>query len=767
MSGPDLGRARFRRGQWVANSVVYGSVVQIAGVTGDVEVNVHNERPLYRVDDYPFKRPVLSVKRARDQPALLLQARYAIIGFTGRTTELARLAAWRDSTEPVSVLLLHGAGGQGKTRLAAQFAQAGKDAGWRVLQARHATDPAPGPGSGTAPLDADLPPGIAGTLVVVDYAERWPTSDLLELCADATRQPHRARVLLIARPAGVWWQTLSGSQLDRLEIDTDQLALGPLADEDTTSPQALFTAARDHFATALGITDAQTLPPPPAFGQDGGFREALSVHMAALATIDAHHRSHKDAAPEPDLGTPAEVSAYLLTRERDHWQHLHAHHRIRIDADALGQSAYTAALTGPQTYPHALDAITRTAPSTTAEPPDRILRDHTIPYPAPTAAPGQAGTTFLEPLYPNRLAEDYLALTLPGHTLTTYTPDPWATGTPQRLLTHVDTATPPAWTRNALTVLIAAAERWPHLTDRQLTPLLTAHPELAVHAGGAALAALANLPGLPPAVLEAVEPHLPKGRHTDLDPGSAALAYRLAHHRLATTQDPLQHARVRDNLALRLSYAGLRDEALTAAQDAMPAWHHLAQANPAAYEPGLASALSNLGAFLSGVGRREEALAPAQEAVTIRRRLAQANPAAYEPDLAMALNNLGTFLSEVGRREEALAPAQEATEVYRRLAQANPAAHEPNLAMALWARAGGQVGGHKDALLSALDAAEESVALYRQLAQVMPSVYGAYLPAVLATEADLLDGLGRTAEATGIRTRLTRDAESAPAGDGG
>ena len=51
-----------------------------------------------------------------------------------------------------------------------------------------------------------------------------------------------------------------------------------------------------------------------------------------------------------------------------------------------------------------------------------------------------------------------------------------------------------------------------------------------------------------------------------------------------------------------------------------------AAGNPAAHLPDLASSLNNLGIRYSAVGRREEALAPAEEAVAIRRRLAGGDP---------------------------------------------------------------------------------------------------------------------------------------------
>ncbi|MFE7542941.1 tetratricopeptide repeat protein [Streptomyces platensis] len=728
----------------MADSVVYGSVVQVQGVSGDVSVHAPSgQRPLYRVDDLPEDRPTISKKRARSQPARLLQARYALIDFAGRQTELHDLAAWRDTNDPVSVLLLHGPGGQGKTRLTMQFAQASQDLGWQALQARHATDPQAGP----AHRPGKLGDG-AGVLMVVDYAERWPTADLMELCADASSQGgRRARVLLVARPAGVWWQTLS-NDLDRMDIETAELALRALADDPDVSPEALFATARDRFAAALDIPDVCDLEPPPAVLENPEFRQVLAVHMAALAVVDAHYHSRRDddGTPTAALGSLAEVSAYLLARERAQWEKLHANGHIRITADALGHTVYTAALIGEQPYGHGLEAIARISIGST-EPGDRILKDHATPYPSPPTN----GNTVLERLFPDRLAEDFLALTLPGHTVYAYAPDPWSTEAPRRLLATPSTSSPetsaeslgPVWTRTALTALIATASRWPHVMTQQLTPLLTTHPQLAVQAGGAALAALANLPGLSPEVLKAIEPYLPEGQHADLAPGSAAIAYRLAHHRLADTQNPLAHARVRDHLAARLYDAGLRDEAVTAAQDALRAWRYLAKADLAAYQPNLGEALIHLGVYLSSVGRREEALASAQGAVAIYRRLATAEPAAHESTLAAGLSSLANCLWEVGRKEDALDPALEASVLWKRLAEANPAAYEPNLAMA-WTNLGtflARAGLRDEALISA----HEAVNLYRRLAKANPAAYETDLAAALNNLGILLRPAGQEA----------------------
>src|ERR1039458_1028424 len=97
----------------------------------------------------------------------------------------------------------------------------------------------------------------------------------------------------------------------------------------------------------------------------------------------------------------------------------------------------------------------------------------------------------------------------------------------------------------------------------------------------------------------------------------------------------------------------------------------------------LARLSNNLSIRLSDLGRREEALALAQEAMRLCRELVKAKPNAWLPELAMSLNNLAKMLSDLGRHEEALAQAQEAVRLYRQLAQQRPDAFLPDLAMSL------------------------------------------------------------------------------------
>ncbi|MDX3695693.1 tetratricopeptide repeat protein [Streptomyces europaeiscabiei] len=728
-----------RRGQWVADSTVYGSVVLLNDVAGDVSVNLISAGPpLYRVEAFPVGRRRIGPVRARSQPARLLHPDLALVPFVGRRAELAKLSAWRDQDETVSVCLLHGPGGQGKTRLARQFAEAAQTDGWRVFRATHASEQLSAPSSDAEAAST----GRQGTLIVVDYSERWPASDLQELLNDALRQRVRTRVLLIARPAGTWWSTLSNN-LDRAEIDSTHVDLGPMGDDPDARLESLFTSARDHFAAALGIPAVNEPGLPAAVTEHRGFRQVLAVHMAALALVDAHdparHGMENDV-PVREMATPEEVSAYLLARERAYWEALSIQGRVRVTADALGQTAYTAVLTRAQPYAAGLAAVARTAVEST-EPGGRVLKDHAVAYPPSTrtAGPARIGEdTVLEPLYPDRLAEDFLALCLPGHAIALYPPDLWAGDAPQRLLTdtgeHGSAPAPEEWARTALTALIAAADRWPHLAARQLTPLLLAHPQLAVQAGGAALTALAQLPDLDPAVLEAVEPHLPDGLHIELGIAAAEVTARLTTHRLARSDDPAVHAELYEHLGRRQWQAGLDREALEPTERAVETVRALAAADPATHQPALVRCLTQLGAVLSDLGHAEEALAATQEAVRVARDQGEQYPDAEAADLTTPLCNLCNHMLGAGRPREALEAGMRAAEIYGRFHDTNPDQARPDFARTLV-----NVGivlseeGHRE---DAVSAGQAAVNLYLDLAVEDPAQYKPALATALNTLAD-------------------------------
>ncbi|MEV5742811.1 tetratricopeptide repeat protein [Microbispora rosea] len=739
-------------------------LARIYQAAGDLIV-YGGEEP-YRWALWPAPAPPPATGEARAQPSELLRASHALVAFTGRHDLLAELADWRDAGtgQDVAVRLIHGPGGQGKTRLAGHVAHLWRRQGWVVLAAHHRRDR-----STAADFEVPVFDEAAGVLVVVDYAERWDTADLLTLLRDAHvsgRVP--VRVLLLARPAGTWWDSLKGRMQRDLGLVPSRRELAPLERESGITRAGLFAAARDRFAELLRVPGAGAVAAPPALERHDAYQLVLTVHMAALAAVLAAERGQ--AVPVD----PARVSEFLLARERDHWEAMASLRRDRplaTSPEAMGQIVYTATLTGRLGYDDGKAALARAEVEST-QAIGQLLKDHALCYP-PAAASGpgpaspeggsaaHASATVLEPLYPDRLGEDFLALSTPGHSYD-FPVDLWARTAPARLLAPPSGADPgpdedggvPAWARHAVTTLIEAAHRWPHLAQRQLYPLLADAPHLAVHAGGAALASLADLDDIDAELLAAIEALLPGHRHIDLDIGAAAVASRLARHRLAAATDPAARARIHDALAIRLFYAGLHARALPEGHRALRLWQQLAALNRDAYLPSLAGSLNNHAALLGEVGRRGEAVSVSEEAVRLYGELAELSRDAYLPDLATSLNNHAVRLAEVGRRAEAVPVSEEAVRLYGELAELSRDAYLPDLAGSLNNHAVRLAGVGQRA--EAVPVSEEAVRLYGELAERNRDAYLPDLAASLKHHAMRLGEVGRRAEAVAFSEEAVR-----------
>ena len=556
---------------------------------------IYGENSRFRFEPFAPAAEHLSVAQAREMPSKLLRAGYETVPFVGREPELAELSAWRDEGLLCSVRLIHGPGGQGKTRLLAAFSQACAAGGWVVWQARLTSD---SPLADDAELGSlDTAPGL---LVMVDYAERWPVEDLLKLLQTALRSGCRARVVFAARLAGRWWTSVL-AELDKMNVQAEALNLRPLGQQ--VNRHELFTKARDSFATALGVEDAEGIAPPATLDQDD-YESVLTVHMAALAAVDAR----KDGGQAPD--DPARISMYLLTRERAQWRKLYERRAVQTTDQLMGQAVFTAILTHPLSDRLGTQALLEAGIVSAVENARQILNDHRLCYPPADKA------TVLEPLYPDRLGEDFLALETPGSGYDGYDPDPWANDAIGPFLAFEEGTHPPPWTRSAVTVLVAAAERWPHLRP-QLSDLIRQTPQVAMAAGGSALAAIAELPDIDIAVLEAIESCFPKGGNVDLDIGIAAVTARLTAHRLDAADEPDEQAALMFTLATRLGNAGDQQGALFAATYAADTYRDLAENDPATYGRGLAKSLTEVG-MLSEDPRIS--LEATQEAVEIYRR---------------------------------------------------------------------------------------------------------------------------------------------------
>ncbi|NJC69950.1 tetratricopeptide repeat protein [Planosporangium thailandense] len=697
----------------------------------------------------------------------LLAERYEVIDFFGRSDQLRELGTWRDGRDDITAKLITGAGGEGKTRLATYFARQSK--GWVVAEAFHGTQPhRPG-----RAVSARRVSQARGLLLIVDYAERWPLTDLLDLVNDpllATGVP--VRILLIARSGGTWWNVLH-TRLEKSDVIADHMPLPRIA-PGRIDRLAVFDAARDRFAELLGMTEFQGISPPSSLLENAGPGQVLTLHMAALIAVDAKKHGIR---PPTD---PASFSRHLLERERDHWYAMHdkPQNRLPTPPSVMARAVFAATLTGPHDWDYGISVLNRVGIGSDTSP-EQIVDDHAICYPPADEL------AVLEPLYPDRLAEDFVALQIPGHGVPGPS-DPWASRAVQRLLPTLEDPTP-TYLPRLVSVLAEAAGRWPHVGRSQLFPLLRTRPRLAFAAGSAALAAVASLPDIDVEVLEAIETEFPSNWHSDVPAGIAAVAQRLTELRLPTTDDR-GRAFLYARLGKWLGEAGLYERALACSTKAAEIHREVLERNPRTSAGGLAAALRNQARDLAVFGRHEEALHAAREALRLWQQMPQDDLDVYqhhvgqgfqalslalselgrfdeaqaatrsaaeiyeqlavrddsfETYLAGALHNLGVDLARTGKYEEAAASGQRAVDIYQRLLPRDGSV-EPKLAAALMS-----LGNHLSALSqqeSAVVAGRNAVEIYRRLASKNTAVYGLQLGMSLYNLATTLFGMHERAE---------------------
>lgn len=713
-----------------------GVVQQVRAVTGfaygviGADLHVSSDgSPLYLLSLWR-RLPAPPADWLRELPSRMLNARHRVVGFTCRQADLEDLRLWRDGPARLAVRWLHGPGGQGKTRLADEAAEHAASGGWLVVTAVH------GPGQVHPPAGSqDLRGNPAGVLLIVDYADRWPLSHLIWLLSNALlhRAGVRARVLLLGRTDAA----RQGLQLavEQFQVEMTAQYLAPL-DYASGARVLMYEAARDSFARQYGVADATAMPYPDTLDDDlSGL--TLALHMAALAAVDARIRGRN--AP----GDMAGLTLYLLDREHLHWVNLAdggaedrpdfaglgPSPRYSTDPADMNRMVFVATLTGALSRNAATDLAGRLLPD--LDEPAARLTDHAVCY--PPAMPGG----YFEPLYPDRLAEDFLALTLRGHSAD-YPAKDWAGIIVRSLLTRAEGEPAAPWTRRVVSGLAAAASRWPHVGSGHLYPALAGDPALAVEAGGAALAALAGVPDVDLALLAAIEPHLPTHRHVDLDFAALVVVQRLAEARLDALADGAERADVHADLGYRLAMVGLREESDEHNERAVRLYRQAAASGTSQARADLADALVNVCYTRIDTGRRAEALEPAEEAIELFRGLTREVPREFESDLAYALMTRGTVLARLGRYEQAVGPCLDAVGIYRELVAGEPAYAE-DLAAAcgntgLWLHS---LGRYEQALALS----REARLVYERLQADEPDKFSYDLGLALINEGMSLHGL--------------------------
>ncbi|MDG4809501.1 hypothetical protein O7634_22365 [Micromonospora sp. WMMD1120] len=769
-AGPTPG-GYFLRNTGDAWAAAPGSVAISGFVDGDITVGLPRYR-LTTVDD-TAPRPVETLRLAE-----LLDARHRVVEFFGRDDERRALLEWltvEDDRPDRAVRLIHAPGGQGKTRLADQFAETARQAGWEVVRAHR------DPGGPDRLAARDSHQAAAGLLVLVDYGDWWPAGDLQALFTDP--RLHRdgpVRVLVLARAVGYWWQELRHWLPATLRVSVSECELAPLA-PDVPARERLFDVAAARFAALVSGARIDAVRAPDL--ADPAYGSALSLQLAALVAVAV---SHDRDLPLPS--TVVEMYGYLLDREVGHWRQLRAGGAVTSSVEQLDRAVLIAALTGAVPYPVGQAVLDRAGVGGGPDVVAQLLADHSTCYP-----PRDAGWV-LEPLQPDRFAEAYLALAIPGHGRSSYVPKPWAVALVRAMLRGpVASAEEARMRAAALTMLVEVASSWRHVAAAVVLPALRDDPALATAAGGSVLARIIDLPDVDVGLLARIEPFLPPRRHVDFDVVAREVVARVVAARLAADPGPAERARLHIAYGRRLAQAGEREAALEQADLAVAAGeaaaaatasadttellalalhlraHRLAAVNrypealesaqravelltPLADGPGeqggsmrwaLAEALNSLALRLSNLERHEIAERAGRRAVelfTAGRRSVRS-----EQGLAGALTNLAVIEAHLGRGVDALMTVRRAERIWRRLSADAPAVHLPELALTL------NTVGLRHAELgqpgAAATAADESVEIFRDLVRANAVAFELDLAAVLANLSGYLWQLGRRTEA--------------------
>ncbi|WP_344820585.1 S1 family peptidase, partial [Actinoplanes cyaneus] len=270
----------------------------------------------------------------------LLQAGNEAVGFLGRDDQRRDLLAWCAADEHVSLGLVAGAGGAGKTRLGIQLCRDLTERGWSAGFAdENILDEV---------LRSHVVDVVWPTLLVLDYPDRLSRRVITWITGlGARRYGPKLRFLLLDRVPGdeaaradlTWWAGVKRIPFISRPSITVRLRSGGLSHEERLRHR---DAARRAFSG--GTADLSRLDL-----RDDAYGNPLKVHVAVLLAV------HGDRYP-----TAGDLMASFLDREMEHWQERLAAHRIHdIGFTQARQVLALATLTRPEidVVPELLPAI--------------------------------------------------------------------------------------------------------------------------------------------------------------------------------------------------------------------------------------------------------------------------------------------------------------------------------------------------------------------------------------------------------------------------
>jgi len=627
-----------------------------------------------------------AANRLAVSPGRLLAPARRTVPFVGRTAEKSALVSWCDTSEPVSVRLVSGTRGVGKSRLAREVAHAVAQAGWTCLDVPDGAEPA---------ALAAIPDGAPALLVLDDADTRGPAlADLLR--AAARGRNGTLRILLVARDVGPWFDRLTSTDLAvRALLEPARVSEALTTEVLPGQVDARLVAAFvELYAQALGVA----VPHVAVASLPGGAR-MLDLQAAALCAVLRAQAAPPEGVLPVDLHDTLDE---LLGHERWVW------FRLAERAGLLGEAGFQA---------DAMDTLVAAATLTGVRTPDaagNLVRRVSAVVPGVCPGAEDAVGRWLVELDPHR--------TLPARLV-----DPHLlaelTGTPELLGACLREANAPSARRAALRMTRIVAERLEEDSADQGPAL----DQL-----GAALAALPDEHD----ALRSVSGLLP---YPSLALGEVRTEIALRTLAVVPDDAALRAEALRD-AGSALTEVGRAADAERYQRAAVTLLRGLAEEDPHRFRPRLAAVLANLGATCSDQGRPRDALRCEEEAVSLLRLVAEAHPGVVTLDLTMAVSNLAVTFAELGKPLAALGPSREAARLWRELAGENPGRFTWALALSLMNVARRLL--ELDRAEEALVPATESLDLRRRLAAADPDEH-------LSALGDSLQVMGTVAAARG------------------
>ena len=675
-------------------------------------------------------------------PLQLMRARHGAVPYQ-QCDEIRQLREWAtttaDATAPsqggrsgdIAVAVVTGAGGSGKTRLAAQLCHDLSSIGWYAGFLPSTVDMTDEELSALTEVTTEL-------LVVVDYAEEARRGLVARVVRKLRARHSPTRIVLTARGADTWWEefreeaeqdgtplsnTLSLSIRGKQQVERDPWFFG-----------RMYRRAVQQFSDTLNRAVPTDVEVPEGLGDT-----ALDVVLRAWLAVCGN-----DEVAKNDIPTREELYDRVLSIEFARWRK--EQNLGGISRDHLRRAAATLSLLAPKRDTDEVDDVLSRLPEWNHE---HLLRNRLAELVVQSLLRDDSAESV--GLRPDPVAE-HLILTVFGKNPELLDrvlpqdpvqvpglddPDP-EDSVVARALEMGQQA------RNACVTLTRASSLDREEALRLARRALRERPFLWKEALDVALSQGGPLgPALEALIESGID--LPLSEIVDAIPfGHAALA-RAALAGTKRLAESAEHSTERqahwaNSLAVRLSDVGERAAALESAREAVYLYGVLVEKSPNDYEIDLAAALDNLAVCLLGLGEINEALDVAQEAVNLYRSFVSESPDENRRDLAISLSNLANYRLAVGELSEALDVAQEAVDLCQSLASESPEKYELQLVSALVSLANclssqGEVG-------RSLEVACEAESIMRELFAESHASYTVPLAKLLDTLTNCLLELG-------------------------